>query len=63
MLDGYKTIIGAAVAFAATAAKLAGFDIGDAGGWANDVIALVGSAFAIYGRIVATRRLSGGNLK
>lgn len=52
-----KTIWGALIAVIATVLKLAGIDIGDTDGWANDIVALFGASFAIYGRIVATKKI------
>lgn len=63
MLNGYKTIIGAAVAFAAELARLAGVDLGDQAGLVNGIMVLAGAALAVYGRIAATRRLNGEPLQ
>ncbi|HBE45738.1 MAG TPA: hypothetical protein DDW17_09955 [Deltaproteobacteria bacterium] len=55
-----KTIWGAIIAIAATALKIAGYDIGgDTEGFVNDIIALLGSAIAIYGRIKAVKKIEG----
>ena len=63
MLNGYKTLIGAAVAFAAEMARLAGVDLGDQAGLINGILVLGGAGLAIYGRIAATKRLSGEPLQ
>lgn len=64
MLNGYRTLIGAAVALAAEIARLAGYAIGDQEGIVNSIIVIGGVAIAIYGRIAATRDLkTGGPLK
>lgn len=62
-MNGYKTLIGAAVALAAEIARLFGVDIGDQDGIVNTIIVIGGAVLAIYGRIVATRSLKGGDLK
>jgi len=63
MLNGYKTLIGAAIALLAEGARLAGLNLGiDPAGLANGIVAMVGSVLAIYGRIVATKRIPGGDL-
>lgn len=63
MLNGYKTIIGAGVAFAAELLRLAGIDIGDQAFWVNSILTLAGTALALYGRFAATRRLNGEPLQ
>jgi len=61
MLNGYKTLIGAAIALLAEGARLAGFNLEvDPAGLANGIVAMVGAVLAIYGRIVATKRIPGG---
>lgn len=52
-----KTIIGALIAMAATLAQIGGYDIGDPDLYINDVTAVVGTIFAIYGRVSATSRV------
>jgi hypothetical protein len=55
-----KTIWGAIIAIAATALKIAGYDIGgDTEGFVNDIIALLGAGIAIYGRIKAVKKIEG----
>ncbi len=55
-----KTIWGAIIAIAATALKIAGYDIGgDTESFVNDIIALLGAAIAIYGRIKAVKKIEG----
>lgn len=58
MFDGAKTILGIVIAFAPSIATLFGFDTspdftGDATEIVSAVIALLGSALAIYGRAKA----------
>lgn len=60
MLNGYKTLIGAAVALAAEGLRLVGIDIGDQEGLVNSILVIVGVVFAIYGRIKANGPISGG---
>ena len=52
-----KTIWGAFFAILAVGLSLAGIDIGETGLWTNDIVALAGSLFAIYGRVVATKQI------
>ncbi|HBE44271.1 MAG TPA: hypothetical protein DDW17_02150 [Deltaproteobacteria bacterium] len=55
-----KTIWGAIIAIAATALKIAGYDIGgDTEGFVNDIIALIGAGIAIYGRVRAVKKIEG----
>ena len=64
MLNGYKTIIGALVALLAEIARLSGLHLDvDPNAFANSIVAMVGTVLAIYGRIVATKRVGGGELK
>ena len=63
MLNGYKTLIGAAIAFLAEMARLAGIDLGDQAGLVNGIMVLGGAALAVYGRITATKRLNGEPLQ
>lgn len=53
-----KTIWGALIAIAATGAQLAGWDIGNTDGLAEQVAAVVGGLVAIYGRIAAVKRIA-----
>jgi len=53
-----KTIWGALIAVLATVSQLAGWDIGDTGGLAEQIAALVGGVWAIYGRIAAVKRIA-----
>lgn len=52
-----KTMWGAVLALVATAAKIAGYDIGDPSLYVNDIVTLVGVVFAMYGRVTATSRV------
>lgn len=52
-----KTVWGAGMALVATAAKIAGYDIGDPELYVNDAVTMVGTIFAIYGRVAATSRI------
>lgn len=61
-MEGYKTLIGAGVAFAAQAAALSGVDIGDPEGITTSIITMAGAAMAIYGRVRATKKIGGGGL-
>ena len=62
-MSGYKTIIGALVALIASVATAAGLDIGDQEGLVNGIIAIGGAILAIYGRVVAKKNLTGGDLQ
>ena len=58
MINGYKTILGAAIALAPIVANWFGFDLSPAFGEqfssiAMDLITIGGALFAIYGRLVA----------
>ena len=53
-----KTIWGAFLAVAATLAQLGGWDIGDTNGLANELVTVFGGLLAIYGRIVAFKRIA-----
>lgn len=53
-----KTIWGALLAVAATVSSMAGWDIGNTDGMAEDMAALVGAVIAIYGRAVAVKRIA-----
>lgn len=52
-----KTIWGAAMVVGAMVAQLLGYDLGDANSNADAVIALIGAALAIYGRIKAVHKI------
>lgn len=52
-----KSVWGALLAIAGTVASLLGYDIGDTNGLANEIVVLVGSVIAVYGRIKAVKRL------
>ena len=52
-----KTVWGAGIAVLATLAQLAGYDLGDTNGLAEQVVAVVGGLLAIYGRITAVTKL------
>lgn len=52
-----KTVWGAALAVVATLAQIAGYDIGDTNFLAEQIVAVVGGALAIYGRIVAVTQI------
>lgn len=58
MFTGFKTYIGIAITMFGTVAQMAGWDwwsavSGDVSTAANQILALAGTAFAIYGRFVA----------
>ena len=53
MLEGWKTLIGLAVAMLAQAASMFGVDIGDVAGVSNSLVTLIGLGIALYGRAVA----------
>ena len=58
MFEGFKTFLGIAIAFAPTVATMFGYHTspsftGDATQIASAVVALAGSALAVYGRLVA----------
>lgn len=52
-----STLWGAATVVAVSGAKLLGYDIGDADGWATSLVALLGGVLAIYGRIKAIKKI------
>lgn len=52
-----KTLWGVAVSIAAIVAGKYGLVIGDESAWVADIVALIAAVFAIYGRIVATKKL------
>lgn len=53
-----KTVWGAFLAVAATLAQLAGYDLGDTNGLANELVTVAGGLLAIYGRVVAFKRIA-----
>ena len=61
-MNGYKTIIGAAIAMLAAILSAAGVDIGtiDMPALGNQLAGVIGGVIAIYGRIVATKNLKSG---
>lgn len=53
-----KTIWGALIAIFATISQLAGWDLGNTDGLAEQLTALIGGAVAIFGRIKAVKRIA-----
>jgi len=53
MLSGYKTYIGIALTILGAASGVFGWNLGDLGGVQDQVITLIGSLIAIYGRATA----------
>lgn len=53
-----STIWGALIAILATIAQIAGWDIGDTNGLAEQIAALFGGALALYGRMKAVKRIA-----
>lgn len=60
-MNGYKTIIAAAVALAAEVSRLAGLDI-DVAGVTNSVVTIAGLVGAIVFRYTASRDIKRGGL-
>lgn len=58
-MNGCKTLVGAIVALVAELGRLNGLELGDHDGIVNSVLVIGGVALAIYGRVVATKRLTG----
>jgi hypothetical protein len=54
-----KTVWGTVIQIAAMAAMFFKVDLGDQGGWVEAIMALVGAVTAIYGRIVAVKKIGG----
>ena len=52
-----KTVWGAGLAVLATLAQIAGYDLGDTNGLAEQVVAIIGGLIAIYGRITAVAKI------
>mgnify|MGYP003388411915 CR=1 FL=1 len=52
------TTWGAVISILASVAKAAGFDIGGTDGLAESVVAVIGGAVAIYGRVRATKKIN-----
>lgn len=66
MLNGWKTLIGIALALAGQSAKMAGIDMGDLGPLTDaigtsldNVLVLAGLVIAAYGRLVAKTPVGG----
>lgn len=59
MLEGYRTIIAAAVALTAEILRLWGIEI-DVGGLTNSVVILLGTGAAIGFKLAANRRKKNG---
>lgn len=53
-----KTVWGALMVVVVSVCNLAGVDLGDAGGWADSIVALLGAGLALYGRAKAVKKLS-----
>lgn len=53
-----KTIWGTIIAIVATVAQMAGWNIGGTEGLAEQIVALIGGAIAIYGRITAVNKIT-----
>lgn len=64
-MNGLKTIMSALVAIAAVASGQLGWAIPllEIEGLGNDLLAIAASASAIWGRIVATKIIGGGELQ
>jgi len=58
-LLGSKTFWGTIVQIAAMAAMFLKVDIGDQGGWVEAIVGIVGAITAIYGRVVAVKKIDG----
>ena len=62
-MDGFKglvaskTVWGVIISVLAMLGKSQGFVIGEELGWVNDIVSLVASIFAIYGRAVAVKKI------
>jgi len=53
-----KTVWGSVAVLIVAISQVLGYDIGDASGWTEGIVAVLGSAFAIYGRIKAVKKIS-----
>lgn len=62
-MDGYKTLIGAGVAFAAQLLALSGVDLGDQTQLTTSIVTMGGALMAVFGRVTATKRIGGGKLE
>ena len=60
MLQGWKTIIGLAIAATAQVLNVLGYNVGDVAGISESVVTLAGLLLAAYGRAVAQGPLVGG---
>lgn len=58
-MNGYKTLIGAAVTFVAAMLARFGVDLGDTGAIVNALVILGGTALTVYGRFAATGPVGG----
>ena len=52
-----KTVWGAALAIIATGLQLAGYDLGNTDGLAEQIVAVIGGLLAIYGRVTAVTKI------
>ena len=52
-----KTIWGALIAGAAIVLNMFHINLGDASGFADDIVGLIGAVLAIYGRITAVKKI------
>lgn len=69
-LDGWKTLIGAAIALIAQVLDMMGIAVDDVGQITDavnvtltNIVTLAGIVMAIYGRIAARKRIGGGSLE
>lgn len=49
---------GAVSVLAVSVASLAGYNIGDAGGWATGIVTLLGAGLSLWGRIKASKKIT-----
>jgi hypothetical protein len=56
-----KTIWGVLITISATVAQMAGWDIGNTDGLAEQIVALIGAGIAFYGRVYAVERIVVGS--
>jgi uncharacterized protein YcfJ len=52
-----KTFYGALMVVGAVVAGMLGYTIGDAEGFGNDLLTLVGAGVAVYGRVKAVKKI------
>jgi len=52
-----KTIWGALISIISLVLSFFGIQLVDTVGWSNDLVSLIGLGYAVYGRIVATKKL------